>query len=121
MGKTSSEEMPEIRPTLKQVLSVLKGFYCNVKRTASSCLQESDKKSIDYAGVMVSLRELHDELDDAVFAAYRCPSPYHRTNPPHSRTLDQLAQNFRPASRTRIAEILTALGQTRESEGRYSP
>ena len=35
----------------------------------------------------------------------------------------QIAALFRPASRTRIAEILqtlTALGQTRESSGRYS-
>ena len=35
----------------------------------------------------------------------------------------QIAAAFRPASRTRVAEILqtlTALGQTRESSGRYS-
>lgn len=35
----------------------------------------------------------------------------------------QIAAGFRPASRTRIQEILetlTALGQTRHSEGRYS-
>ena len=35
----------------------------------------------------------------------------------------QIAANFRPAPRTRIAEILetlTALGQARESAGRYS-
>jgi hypothetical protein len=39
------------------------------------------------------------------------------------QTPNQIAARFRPASRTRVAEILktlTALGQTRQSEGRYS-
>jgi hypothetical protein len=39
------------------------------------------------------------------------------------QTPAQIAAHFRPASRTRIAEILetlTTLGQTRESAGRYS-
>ena len=39
------------------------------------------------------------------------------------QTPAELAQGFRPASRTRIQEILetlTALGQARESAGRYS-
>ena len=39
------------------------------------------------------------------------------------QTPQQIASNFRPAPRTRVAEILatlTALGQARESAGRYS-
>ncbi len=44
-----------------------------------------------------------------------------RAGPPQDAA--QIARNFRPAPRTRVAEILqtlTALGQTRESAGRYS-
>jgi SAM-dependent methyltransferase len=166
------------------------------KLRANSELTEQDR-NIYNAGLIAILRELHDALDLAVFAAYGWPAtltteqilerivalnaerraeeatglirwlrpeyqapnavavtaplaglveiaasaeprrkqPWPAALPDQVRAVKdalrasplqnpaQIAAGFRPASRTRVAEILetlTALGQTRESAGRYS-
>jgi hypothetical protein len=175
--------------TLTDMYNVLEKLRANTELT------EDDQK-IYNAGLISILRELHDELDRAVFATYGWPhdltteqiierivalnaerraeeasglirwlrpeyqapnavavtatlagfvdetpiaarrkQPWPaaipdqfsavrdalRTGP--LQTPQQIAASFRPASRTRVAEILatlTALGQARESAGRYS-
>jgi hypothetical protein len=176
--------------TLTEMYNVLEKLRSNSELT-------EEEKNIYDSGLIGILRELHDELDRAVFAAYgwshdlsteqvlervvalnadrraeeasglirwlrpeyqapnavaitpqlaglveakpaiaaRRKQPWPAALPDQVRAVKdslraipqqnpaQIAAAFRPASRTRIQEILetlTALGQTRQSEGRYS-
>jgi hypothetical protein len=177
-------------------LTITEMYNVLEKLRATSELSE-EERNIYESGLVGILRELHDELDRAVFAAYGWPhdlsteqvlervvalnaerraeeasglirwlrpeyqapnavavtpqldglvevepavaarrkQPWPATLPDQVRAVKdslravpqqnpaQIAAAFRPASRTRILEILetlTALGQTRHSEGRYS-
>ena len=186
--KRQQEPAPDL--TLTEMYNVLE------KLRAAEELTAEDRRIYD-AGLVGVLRELHDELDAAVFAAYGWPAalsdedilasvvalnaqrsaeeraglvrwlrpefqapneflvqttlagmapvegpaparrkqPWPSTLPDQVRAVkdalratpmqnvQQIASGFKPASRTRIAEILetlTALGQTRQLQDRYS-